>query len=451
MPEPNKYHFKTTPYKHQVEALRKLSKLPHGGGLYMEMGTGKTKVAIDYAGIQEQLGVIDTVVVVAPLSVMGVWDLEITKHAASDTLTWRVINYDKIIREPYQGELVRLCQDRKVLLVFDECHKIKNPTAKRSKVAYLLGRFSQRTLLLTGTPIGKSPLDLFSQFRAVDDTILGSSWGVFKRTYAQWGGFGGYQLVKYMNLKQLTTKVAPYIYQAKKEDCLDLPSRRHEIVPINLRESLRVYDAMAREAVAELDKPGVVVSAPIVLTRLLRLSQITGGYTKDDDGKVRKVGEEKARTLRSLLEDMYEEERTKIVIFCRFLPELKSICYLARDVGYRPIPFYGKTPKDKRDQYIAEFEETDTPTVFVAQTATGSLGISLTAASEAIFYSHSYDYIEFAQACDRLHRIGQKRHVTYYHFLAQDTIDEAVWLALRTKRNIADVVLKHTALLHKSV
>jgi len=446
--EDRRYKFKTKPYAYQVEALKKLAKLPRGGGLYMEMGTGKTKCAIDYAGMMKQLGEIDTVLVVCPLSVLGVWDLEIQKHSNPNGLKWHIVNYDKIIRDPWQDEIIKICKDNKALVVFDEAHKIKNPQAKRSKIAYVLGRLAQRVLLLTGTPIGKSPLYLFSQFRALDDTILGSSWGIFKRTYAQWGGYGGYQLVRYMNLKQLMVKVGPNVYQIKKQDALDLPARRHEIVPVALDRSRRAYDQMAWERIAEIEEG--VVEAPIILTKLLRLSQMTGGWVKDDTGIVRKVGDEKMKVLTDLIEDMWESDRLKIVIFCRFLAELKAICYAVRDIGYSPIPFYGKTPPKKREQLLARFDETDEPTAFVAQTATGSLGISLVAASEAIFYSHSYDYIEFAQACDRLHRIGQHNPVTYYHLLATDTIDEAVWLAIRTKRNLADLVMKHAELLTKS-
>ena len=145
-----------------------------------------------------------------------------------------------------------------------------------------------------------------------------------------------------------------------------------------------------------------------------------------------------------------EQDRTKVVIFCRFIAELKHVATIAEEVGYEPLMFYGKTSQTNRDQRLAQFEETEKPTVMCIQTATGSLGISLVAASEAIFYSHGYDYAEFAQACDRLHRIGQKRKVTYYHLVAEDTIDEAVWMALRTKRNVADVVLKHVELLSKA-
>lgn len=441
-----KYAFKTRPYDHQREALKKLLPLKHGGGLFMEMGTGKTKVAIDYACIKEMKREITQVLVLGPLSTLGVWDAEIRKHTTSDTLKWKVINYDKARMPHYLQQLMDYIRNGPTLLVCDEAHKLKNPQSKQSKAAYVLGKRCAFSLVLTGTPITKHPLDLFGEMRVVDDGILGSRWGIFKKQYAMWGGYGGYQLIKYINLKSLRARVDPFIFIAKKEDCLDLPKRTHEVVPVDLRKSRRVYEQMARDSIVEFED-GTVSEAPIVLTRLLRLSQITGGYTRTDDGQYQPVGTEKQEAFANLISEFQEQERTKIVVFVRFLNELRDAAYVCAEHGYRVLPFYGKVSPRKRTQRIAEFDETDKPTAFVAQIQAGSLGISLTAASEAIFYSHTYDYAEFAQACDRLHRIGQRRAVTYYHLLARDTVDEAVWLALKTKRNIAELVMDRPELL----
>lgn len=442
-----KYEFRTRPFDHQVEALRKLLPRKRGGGLYMEMGTGKTKVAIDYACARELKGEVTQVLVLGPLSTLGVWDREILKHAPLNSkLKWRVINYEKARLAHYTQQLFDYCRQGPTLLVCDEAHKLKNPQSKQSKAAYILSKRCVGALVLTGTPITKHALDLFGEMRVVDDQILGSSWGAFKRQYAVWGGYGGYQLIKYINLRQLRKRLEPHIYRVKKEDCLDLPSRTHEVVPVHLRESRPVYEQMARESVVEFEN-GSVSEAPIVLTRLLRLSQCTGGYLRTDDSTYRAVGHEKRTAFAGLVEDMAEQERHKIVVFVRFLNELRDASYVCKEHGYKVLPFYGKVKQSDREQRIAEFEETDEPTAFIAQIATGSLGISLTAASEAIFYSHSYDYAEFAQACDRLHRIGQRHPVTYYHLIARDTVDEAVWISLKTKRNVADLVMHRPELL----
>ena len=441
-----RYSFKTKPYDHQRKALKKLLARSRGGGLYMEMGTGKTKVAIDYACAREQKGEISQVLVLAPLSTLGVWDTEVRKHCPSDTLRWRVLNYDKARMPHYLQQLITYCLDAPTMLVCDEAHKLENPNSKQSKAAYVLGKRAVCALVLTGTPITKHALDLFGELRVVDDGILGTSWGVFKRQYAVWGGYGGYQLIKYINLRNMRQRVEPHIFRARKDECLDLPKRTHEVVPVDLRKSRSVYEQMARESVAFF-KDGSVSEAPIVLTRLLRLSQCTGGYLRKDDGEYARVGEEKREALDELVGEMGEQERLKIVIFARFLNEVRDACLVCAQHGYRVLPFYGKVPRSKREQRISVFEETKEPTAFVAQIATGSLGISLAAASEAIFFSHSYDYAEFAQACDRLHRIGQRHPVTYYHIIAQDTVDEAVWISLKTKKNVAETVLHRPELL----
>lgn len=441
------YAFKTRPYEHQRDALKKLLPRPRGGGLYMEMGTGKTKVAIDYAAVKELKGEITQVLVLGPLSTLGVWDSEVRKHSPdSSKLRWKVINYDKARSQNYLPDLIRYCLDAPTLLICDEAHKLKNPNSKQSKAAYVLSKRCACALVLTGTPITKHALDLFGELRVVDDGILGTSWGLFKKQYAVWGGFGGYQLLKYINLKQLRKRIEPHIFRARKDECLDLPKRTHEVIPVGLRASRRVYEQMARESVIEFED-GSVSEAPIVLTRLLRLSQITGGYTRTDDGNYQPVGTEKRDALSDLVSEMAEQERNKIVIFCRFLNEIRDAAHVCAANGYKVLPFYGAVKPRQREERLLRFDESDEKLAFVAQISTGSLGISLVAASEAIFYSHTYDYAEFAQACDRLHRIGQKRPVTYYHLIARDTVDEAVWLSIKTKKNLADLVLHRPELL----
>ena len=196
--------------------------------------------------------------------------------------------------------------------------------------------------------------------------------------------------------------------------------------------------------VAELEE--LEVESPITLTKLLRLSQITGGWLTDGEAK-RRVGTEKLDKCQELLQDMWDEEVGKVVVFCRFLNELRDVCDAANDLGYRVFPLHGKIPKDQRDRFLAAFDETRKPSVFVAQVKTGALGISLTAASRAIYFSHDYSNIVFQQSQDRLHRIGQRHPVTYYHLLSRDTVDEAVWLALKTKKRVSELVFKRPELL----
>lgn len=452
--------------------------------------TGKSKVAIDFACIMSQLFKTRRVLVVCPLSVVSVWTSEIRKHAGvpytckiygqdrvdegftfgathntkRPRLEFVIINYDKVIHEQRYYDLqLWLTQDPHSIIIADEVHKLKNPQARRSKVMWKLGKSCRYRLMLTGTPISKNPLDLFAQFRFYDETVFGTRWAAFRRQYAVFGGYGNYELLRLINLKTMRRKLKPHIFQAKKETCLDLPSKTHEIVSVELKShtthhktssnkgSRELYNILARDAIAEFK--GREIEAPLVLTRMLRLSQITGGFVTsyaDDDPDQRQVmscGTEKLDAFRDLITNLYEQDRKKIVVFCRFLPELGALAKVCKTAGYTVLPFYGATTQPIREQRIAYFEEANEPCVFLAQISTGSLGITLTAASEAIFYSHTYNYAEFEQACDRLHRIGQKRPCTYYHLVAKDTVDETVWLALQTKRDVAKLVMEHPELM----
>jgi len=342
-----KYKFKTKPYAHQVKALKKLLK-NGGGGLFMEMGTGKTKVAIDYACAMHTAKGITRILVVCPKSVISVWHTEIPKHAGVE-LEWRIINYDRIWRT---DTLTNLQQWEPQMVIYDEAHKCKNPTAKRSKAAYKISKQTPYRVVMTGTPISKNPLDLFGQFKILDDGIFGTNYTAFKRAYALWGGYGGYQILKYINLQDMRRRIKPLIFQVKKEECLDLPARTHEIIPVYLKESLDTYSQLSHESVVEIQ--GEDVEAPIVLTRLLRLSQITGGHLKGED-RWHEVGREKLAVLEGMLEDMLEQGRDKVVVFCRFLPELAAIKDLCKQVGYKPITFHGGVSQVKRERRLAVF------------------------------------------------------------------------------------------------
>jgi SNF2 family DNA or RNA helicase len=450
------YTFRTRPYKHQVKALKKV--LRNGrGALLMEMGTGKSKVAIDWVAAtavrRNPRAPAIRALVVCPLVVMGTWHKEIAKHdpfADNDLVgvDWRIINYDKMWRPHYYDELVEWMEERlPTLLIFDESHKIKTPSARRSQAAHRLARHAAGVLVMSGTPMTRGPIDLFSQYKAVDPSIFGDNFRPFKKRYAVWENKGGYEvLARYRRMKELRTKIAPITFHIKKQDCLDLPSRNHKVVPIELPpRAHKVYSAMARQAVAEWN--GVESVAPIVLTRLLRLQQITGGYLHGDDG-VAALHTARKDALREYLLDMREQGIGKVGICCRFIPELRDIANVAHDAGYKVLVVYGKVPPAKRDRIFSAFEATDQPVVFACQIQTGALGRNeLVVAHEAISYSLTYSLDDFYQWLDRYHRPGQRHNVTYHHFVVPDSVDEAVLLALQTKRQVADLVLAHPELI----
>jgi SNF2 family DNA or RNA helicase len=454
----NPYRFKTKPYAHQVKALRKLLADPAkvvGGHLPMDMGTGKTKVAIDYAGIQEQLGIIKQVLVLCPIDAMGVWNLEVLKHSGSETLDWFVMNYDRTFRYSIErrnelGEVTSVtevdnftaladyCNEAPTLLICDESDELANPATKRSKASYILSKLCPRVLMMSGTPVRKHPLDLFAQYRGIDEAILGGNWAVFRRMYGVWGGYGGGQLLYPINTKQLFKKIQPYSYPVKIEDCFDMPRMMPpEIIPVQLVESREIYDKFAATSIIQLED--MEFEATIILTLLLRLRQLTGGWLVGSHGKKR-VGHEKEKTLKSRLETMYRGDIQKICIFATFLDDMRTCARVAKEVGYHVIPFWGGLKREQRERFIAHFEEIDRPTVWLAQSTTGTRSIPLTAAHHTIYYSLTDRYVHFEQSMRRTWRHGQQYPCSYYVLSAESSVDEALWLALRTKRSFAKLV-----------
>lgn len=455
-----KYTFKTRPYRHQVKALKKLI-FQRGGGLFMEMGTGKTKVAIDFACAMHLKTGVDRVVIVCPKSVMGVWKLEIKKHAPEKTrktVRWIIINYDQLAdrtvphkdgktETTYVGRmhvLKKFLGAGKSILIADESHLMKKPSAQRSKAMYTMGKEADHRLILTGTPLTKNVIDLYQQFKFLDERIFGTNKGEFERRYCVFGGYGNYKLLRYINLDDLKRKAKPHVFQVKKKDCLDLPARTDQVVPVRLTgEAKRLYMEMASDGLATI--AGHEVEADLPITKVLRLQQIASGFLKVE-GEVVQFGFDKARQLEGDLTQFQEQDITKGVIFAQFIPDLKLCAEIARKFGFKPILFHGDVSATDRELRLCEFDETDEPCMFVAQNDAGSMGISLTAASNAIHYSQTRKYATDVQTKGRLHRIGQ-HHPVNHRFYITPGVDQAIWIANRTKRNVADLVLTRPELL----
>jgi SNF2 family DNA or RNA helicase len=475
VPSKLKYKFKTEPFSHQRKALEKIRRLDGKCALFMEMGTGKTKVAIDWAGIGFHNFGLRRVLVVAPLSVLGVWPNQIRLHSnvpskiyrlrgstversrtltsllrVSDQeshLTWLIINYEGIWREPDRGPSIEklLVAWQPDLIVFDESHRIKSPSAKQSKAAARIAKTVPQRLLLTGTPITKSPLDAFGQFRALDPTILGDNWYHFKYYYGVWGGFGNYQLRGYRHLEELNLKLHKHSFKVKKVDCLDLPPKLFETVPITLPDRIAaLYNQMAREMIIEIEDTHA--TAAVVVVKLIRLSQITSGFVKDVDGNIRVFDNTKLNTCLDLVDDIVSEDK-KVVIFCRFIEDIRRLSagLTKRKIEFRILS--GSVPPERRDSIVSEFHDDPNLKVFISQIQAGSLGIDLTPADTAIFYSLDYNAANYWQAQDRLHRQGQTRSVTYYHLVVPRTIDSVVLKVLQEKGQLAAAVLKNPRVL----
>ena len=467
------YRFKTKPYAHQITALEK-SWDKEEYAYFMEMGTGKSKVLIDNIAMLYDKGKINGVLIVAPKGVYKNWySSEIPTHLASH-IQYKSVLWTASISKTKQEELnslfksdfnlhvlvmnveafstkkglqfaLKFLNSHKTLMAVDESTTIKTPSAKRTKSILALSKSAVYRRILTGSPITKSPLDLYTQCGFLNEDLLGfSSYYAFRSRYAHMveRNFGGrrVQIVKsYQRLDELSKLIEPFSYRVLKEDCLDLPDKiyiRREIELTDEQEKL--YGTMKQMALASLN--GQLLTAPNVLTQLMRLHQITCGHFKSDDGKVQELKNNRIEELMSIL----EETEGKAIIWANYIYDIERIVEaIKKEYGDDSVvQYYGAINTDERQKNIERFQDPRSPfRFFVGNPQTGGYGITLTAANTVIYYSNGYDLEKRLQSEDRAHRIGQKKSVTYIDLIAEKTVDEKIVKALRKKIDIASQIM----------
>jgi len=308
-----------------------------------------------------------------------------------------------------------------------------------------IGELAKYRRILTGSPVTKSPLDLFTQCLFLDPYHLDeTSYYAFRARYANMvkRNFGGrtVQLVtSYRRLDELAKKLEKFSYRVLKEDCLDLPEKvfTKRIVELS-KEQHDMYLTMKNAAIAE--QGGKVMSSMSALTTLLRLHQITCGTFKADDGTTTPI---KNNRLTSLMECL-EETDGKVIIWATYREDIKNIVEsLKKAYGEAStVEYHGGVDSTLRQDNIAQFQQKNGPArYFVGNPQTGGYGITLTAANTVIYYSNSYDLEKRLQSEDRAHRIGQTGSVTYVDLVAEKTIDERIIKSLRSKINIANEIM----------
>ncbi len=436
-----------------------------GFGLLFEMGCGKTLTAIAIAGAAYEKGEIEKVLVVAPTSVCSVWpkefsdyanfkykvnvllgdkkkrlqELEALKNFPFKALKVAVINYESTWREGLFEALIDWKPD---LVIADESQRIKTHDAEQSKAMHQIGDVAKYKLILSGTPVQNDAIDLFSQYRFLDPTIFGWNYYAFRNRYAIMGGFNRKQIVAYKDLDQLIQKEHSIAYRVTKDEALDLPEQTFLTRYIQLTgKEKQLYDKIKKDSFAELENGGMI-TAPTVLTKLLRLQQFTGGFIQADEGvKPELVFKGKLNALEDILEDYVIGEGKKLVVFCRFRPEIDLIQKLLekKKIQYRSI--YGDIKIDDRGPIVADFQKDQEIKVFLAQIDTAGLGITLTAADTCAYYSENFNYAAYSQSLARIHRIGQRNVCTYIHLVVEKTVDEVILKALSKKKDLAKTIV----------
>lgn len=468
------YPVKANLYKHQIRganmALRAFgaldAKTPGGGfGELFEMGCGKTLTTIAVAGALYNLGKIDRVLVVAPTSVCSVWPHDLNQFAAfpwearvllgdkkkrlkalNELENWpfkalriAVINYESTHRE---GIFEALAAYKSDLIVCDESQRIKNPSAAQSKALHKLGDAAPFRMILSGTPVQNNAVDLYSQYRFLDPAVYGANFYAFKNRYCIMGGYGQHQIVGYRNMDELVDKEHSVAYRVTKEECLDLPQQTFINRYVQFTDAEQaIYEQLRKSSFLELET-GENVTATTILTMYLRLMQLTGGFlTADESTRPKQVNTAKLDALADIVDDYVVDAGKKLVIFARFRAEIAAIENLLRLRKIQYGSIYGDVPMEERGKIVEDFQTNPDTKVFVAQIQTAGLGITLHAASTAVFYSYDYNYANYAQALARIHRIGQGLPVTYIHLVVDGSIDEKILAALENKEDMAKTVV----------
>ena len=474
------FEFKTRPYDHQRKALED-SWAAEYYALFMEMGTGKSKVAIDNIAVLYEAGKIDAAMIVAPKGVYDNWAKgEIETHfpdrIEKNVMLWRAgkskrydTNLVDFITEKFDGVKMFvinveafssqkgldaakafLFQNPRNMMIIDESTTIKNRKALRTKNLVALRERALYRRILTGSPITKSPMDLFSQCDFLKDRALGfNSYFAFQARYAQvqrrtMGHRSFQQIVGYQRLEELTNKLDQFSNRVLKEECLDLPDKVYvkRVVPLT-NEQTNVYNQMKLLALAQMDS-GELATTASVLTQIMRLQQICCGFLQPDEGDMREI---KSNRLDELI-NLSEEVQGKAIIWATYTHDIQRIADALRGrFGPEAVAtYYGGTPQEERQEIVQRFQNRSDPLrFFVGQPKTGGYGITLTAANTVIYYSNSYDLEIRLQSEDRAHRIGQANKVTYIDLVAPNTIDEKILTALRAKIDIASQVLGEDA------
>ena len=466
------YKFKTKPYAHQLTALEK-SWNKENFAYFMEMGTGKTKVLIDNVAMLYDKGKIDGVLIIAPKGVVKTWyeqelPTHLPDHIENVSILWQpnitktqqekleslfeiesalhilVMNVEALSTDKGVNFAKKFINSHKTLIAIDESTTIKTPTAQRTKNIIMLGKNAKYKRIMTGSPITKNPLDLYTQCEFLDPWLLDfASYYSFRNRYAEMKTMHvkgrSIQVVKeFRHLGELSDTVKQFSYRVLKEDCLDLPPKNFIKRHITLTsEQQKIYKQMKDHALATLN--GKMTTTMTVLTQLMRLHQITCGHFTADDGSVQQVKSNRMNELMLILEEI----DGKAIIWANYQRDIENII---DDITkkYGPgsvVDYYGLTPQENRQDNIRKFQNNPECRFLIGTPQTGGYGITLTQANTVIYYSNGYDLEKRLQSEDRAHRIGQKKTVTYIDLICEDTVDEKIVKALRDKINIASEVM----------
>lgn len=434
------------------------------------MRWGKSWVGINFASAMYLKHDVRRVLVVTVTSALGVWEDQVVAHCPvpyrvyshdgellqesrkrpgryQPPLTFMTVNYQNTFWHGMTGvglEWVPIPNDVLVkfkpqIVIVDESHHIGDPTAITSHKIYALAQGAQYRVFMTGTMFHRKPFYVFGQIKFFDDgATFGGAWTHFKNKIAIFGGYGGYEVKGYRNMKWMMDKIRPMVFMQK---YVPPRPRVKNVLHFPLTgKGLEVYKEMEKQRAIRVK--GEIVTAEIVLTLHLRLMQIAGGFIKLPSGKYAQVGNDKIRMAEDRLREYLEQDITKAVVACRFTPELRALARLAKKLKFEPILFHGAVPAgDERKRRIAQFHSTKKPALFISQISAGKEGIDLSCASTTMWYSITESYVEFDQFGKRIELFKDKRTLMDDFLVAKGTRDETALKAMELKMDVADYLM----------
>ena len=450
---------RTAPWEHQHRGFH-WALYKRRAMLDMDMGTGKSKVIVDLICHLGHRGDIQRALIICPKTVSTIWPEQFEEHgwnrdigiamAAEGPMDKRVeaiditsstvdlgnvmvaiVNYDAIHRKKMAQTILALEWD---LVVLDESHKVKAPGGTAARFVARIP--SKRRICLTGTTMPHSPLDIYSQFRFLDPAIFGTSVDNFRNRYAN--VIDNYNRARNWRSEALAKKMSRLTYTVKIKDVMDLPPVVNTRARVELeKEAREFYDKLLRDAIAELE--GEKITTSIILTKILRLSQITGGWVKLDERDTQsRISTAKKDALKDYIEGIDNQGISEpIVVFCQFIQDLEVVHEVAKAVGRESYELSG------RKNALEFWKADDTGPILAVQIRAGGHGIDLTKARYVIYYSLGYSLGEYEQSRARIYRPGQTRTAIYHHLIARGTIDEEIYAALADKKVVVKAVAKY--------
>jgi len=446
-------------FDHQIKARDFI--LQHGGSgaIFHEMGLGKTRTALEVFKSLRETVVNLKMLVVCPLSLIeAAWGSDIRKFTNFRYKNLRkkeimqnpdiyLINYESFITAKMQDEFRWMgCN----MVVIDESSRMKNHSAKTTKILLKLRDYFKYRLVMSGTPAPNSEMEYWGQMRFVSQSVP-ESFFAYRNIYFHLERGNQRMNSRFMPKMQmqeifrtgwkyaitqakreaLMERIGVYIHKARKDECLDLPERTDEIRQVELtQKQMKYYKEMKRNYLIEIE--GKTITAQVALTKIMKLRQITSGFALDEHGEARQLTDNvKMDELKAILEEAGDQQ---IIIWCQFRHEIRTIRKLLEG---KCVDLYGET--EFKDENIEKFRDGKAQ-YLIAHPRSAGHGLTFVSCSLQVFYSMDYSWEAYEQSKARIHRVGQVKPCTYVHILAQDTIDESIYKVLKNKGNMQEIL-----------